>query len=508
MAHSGRSRRIVASAIVGVLLSLEALAVDFEEPPSLVLSWGRSGSGDGEFLYPRGIATDADGNVYVAEESGDRIQKFDSEGNFLAKWGSHGSGDGQFSLPTSIATDAEGRVYVADYYNNRIQKFDGEGNFLAKWGSAGTGDGQFAGPWSLATDADGNVYVSDGDNHRIQKFDRDGNFLTQWGSYGSGDGQLRFPHGVATDAGGNVYVADGNNHRIQKFDSVGNFLAKWGSSGTGEGQFRYPAGLATDANGNVYVADDNNHRIQKFDGEGSFLTQWGSYGSGDGQFNVPLGVATDVSGDVYVADSRNNRVVKFRPSRRFTTRYPVAGSAVLITGRWGGCAKVKKQDGQKFLEGHLGEDYGVVREAVYAFADGNVCEVGTDGGYGKYVLIEHDVPGLQKIHSLYAHLDSVLAGVEAGARVAAGTQIGVSGKSGPEGTPYHLHFELFEGRACSLGSARGYLGVHFAETVETVRDEQRDGRVYHNPATFIAKFAVEALPARDYSKHKEECPKK
>ncbi|MBI4200532.1 MAG: 6-bladed beta-propeller, partial [Chloroflexi bacterium] len=69
------------------------------------------------------VAVDASGNVYVADQENDRIQKFTSGGLFLAKWGSFGSGDGQFNEPRGVAVDAAGNVYVADYGNDRIQKF-------------------------------------------------------------------------------------------------------------------------------------------------------------------------------------------------------------------------------------------------------------------------------------------------------------------------------------------------------------------------------------------------
>jgi tripartite motif-containing protein 71 len=52
------------------------------------MKWGSCGSGNGEFMWPKGVAVDASGNVYVADSENHRIQKFDSSGNFLAKWGS------------------------------------------------------------------------------------------------------------------------------------------------------------------------------------------------------------------------------------------------------------------------------------------------------------------------------------------------------------------------------------------------------------------------------------
>ncbi len=90
-----------------------------------------------------------------------------------------------------MATDADGNVYVADQSNQRIQKFTGAGTYLTQWGSNGSGDGQFLGPVAVATDAAGNVYVTD--NQRVQKFTGAGAYLTQWGSYGSGTGSFSLP---------------------------------------------------------------------------------------------------------------------------------------------------------------------------------------------------------------------------------------------------------------------------------------------------------------------------
>jgi hypothetical protein len=163
-----------------------------------------------------------------------------------------------------VATDAVGNVYVADYSSHRILKFTSNGVYLGEWGSFGGGNGQFNGPQGVGTDAVGNVYVADTGNNRIQKFTNTGTYLAQWGSPGGGDGQFSGPTGVATDAAGNVYIGDTGNNRIQKFKNTGIYLAQWGSSGVGDGQFNSPVGVAADASGNVYVADRNNNRIQKF----------------------------------------------------------------------------------------------------------------------------------------------------------------------------------------------------------------------------------------------------
>ena len=51
------------------------------------------------------------------------IQEFTSQGEFITKWGSAGTGNGQFIDPFGIAFDSSGNVYVADQVNQRIQKF-------------------------------------------------------------------------------------------------------------------------------------------------------------------------------------------------------------------------------------------------------------------------------------------------------------------------------------------------------------------------------------------------
>src|SRR5206468_3180577 len=135
--------------------------------------------------------------------------------DYLTQWGSYGQGNGQFFYPRGVATDAYGDVYVADAGNGRIQKFTGTGAYLTQWGS---GIGHFN-PEFIATDAAGNVYAGDKNNYCTQKFTGTGTYLTQWGSEGVGDGQFSYPAGVATDAAGYVYVADGQ--RIQRFTATG-----------------------------------------------------------------------------------------------------------------------------------------------------------------------------------------------------------------------------------------------------------------------------------------------
>ncbi len=84
------------------------------------------------FKFPKGVAVDSSGYVYVADDGNCRVQKFDSNGNFISEWRHKGSKEGEFKFPKGVAV-ASGYVYVTDDENHRVQKFDSNGNFISEW---------------------------------------------------------------------------------------------------------------------------------------------------------------------------------------------------------------------------------------------------------------------------------------------------------------------------------------------------------------------------------------
>lgn len=84
-------------------------------------------------LRATGVATDSSDNIYVTDGGSPEtaVQKFTSNGTFITSWGSTGLGDGQFVSPGGVYVDSSDNVSVSDFgENNRIQKFDSNGNFL------------------------------------------------------------------------------------------------------------------------------------------------------------------------------------------------------------------------------------------------------------------------------------------------------------------------------------------------------------------------------------------
>ena len=173
---------------------------------------GNQGFTDGQgtaasFNGPIGVAVDSSGNVYVADINNHLIRKIDSLGNVttLAGSGTQDSDDGvgtsaSFKFPRDVAVDSSGNVYVADTGNHLIRRIDSTGNVttLAGSGTSGSVDGEgtaasFNKPMGVAVDSSGNVYVADSLNHLIRRIDSSGNVTTLAGSgtSGSAKGQGR-----------------------------------------------------------------------------------------------------------------------------------------------------------------------------------------------------------------------------------------------------------------------------------------------------------------------------
>jgi DNA-binding beta-propeller fold protein YncE len=233
--------------------------------------------GDVVYVLSRGMESTDYGVPLQARAFGVRVGRFrlppePGGEEHLTTFGSYGTGDGEFVWPAGIALDSAGNVYVTDEWTDQVAVFNGDGESLGKWGGPGSGPGEFDRPSGITIDAQDNVYVVDSLNHRVQRLTVDGGYLGEWGGLGSSPSAFDSPWGVTIDGGRHVYVADHKNDRVQRFTPEGEFVAQYGATGTGAGQLSRPSDVAVDPDGDVYVADWANNRVQVFDGSTAFLT--------------------------------------------------------------------------------------------------------------------------------------------------------------------------------------------------------------------------------------------
>ena len=280
--------------------------------------------------------------------------------------GASGFGDGagpiaRFNEPHAVASDPNGNVFIADRLNHRIRKVNTSGIVItyAGTGAIGGTDGPalsstFNEPWGIACDTVGNVYVVDTKNYKIRKIDNAGMVTTIAGSgvFGTTNGaaslaRFGFPAGIAvTPNGYSIYVSDYNTHTIRKIENgqvstmAGTVFVSGMNNGTGAtATFNHPYGLCMTSAGDVLIADEWNNVIRKMNSFGLVTTVVGSgiQGSADGpamsaQFKFPAGVCTDGIGNIFVADVLNHTIRKVNTSGVVSTYAGLAGSIGDVNG--------------------------------------------------------------------------------------------------------------------------------------------------------------------------------
>ena len=300
------------------------------------------------FNSPFGVATDASGNVYVADLGNHAIRKISPDGivSTLAGSGVAGQVNGlgaaaSFSGPAGLALDSSGNVYVADTQNHLIRKITPSGlvSTFAGSGTPGSANGigsaaSFNFPCDIAVDNSGNLYIADQFNHSIRKITPSGLVSTLAGSSAIGrtNGQgiaasFNYPNGLAVDWAGYLYVADRDNHLIRKISPTGlvSTLAGSGIAGGVNGvgaaaSFNLPRRLTLvdrfrNNESEILVADGGNNSIRKVTAGGvvNTLAGTGAQGQVNGAstiatFNSPRGIAVDLFGEVYVSDTNNHLI--------------------------------------------------------------------------------------------------------------------------------------------------------------------------------------------------------
>jgi sugar lactone lactonase YvrE len=323
-------------------------------------------------LSPMGIAADRGGHLFVSDTYNSAIRKIATDGGVTTfagapdRSGRHDDGDGaavaSFALPIGVATDAAGDVYVADRGNNLIRKITPFGQVSTVAGSPGTSghrdgagaDAYFKEPFAVAVDDSGDVLVADVGDFTIRKVAPDGQVSTISGvpdESGSNDGapglaRFQSPAAIAAGHSGDLVVAD--QHAIRRVTADGTVSTLAGRPNTAcnvdgvgpDACFNEPAGLAIDAQGVIYVADRGNASIRKVTPQGEVSTWAGAGpapGANDGhgaaaRFSLPTGIAADASGVLYVADGLNDVIRRVSPDGDVVTLAGAAGQRGALDG--------------------------------------------------------------------------------------------------------------------------------------------------------------------------------
>jgi DNA-binding beta-propeller fold protein YncE len=172
------------------------------------------------FNMPTNLAIAPDGCIFVSDGYGNqRVHKFNAEGKLLLSWGKQGTGRGEFALVHNVWVDSLNRVLVNDDENDRIQLFNFDGQYLEEW--------QMMNPSGLCVHND-TVFVSqlspahDPANGpgwgAVSIWNLDGERLSEWiGSAGTDRRMLVGPHDLCVDSEGSIYVCEGRIGRVSKF---------------------------------------------------------------------------------------------------------------------------------------------------------------------------------------------------------------------------------------------------------------------------------------------------
>ncbi|WP_420387252.1 Calx-beta domain-containing protein [Roseivirga sp.] len=298
------------------------------------------------------LTFDASGNFYVSSND-HRIYKVDAEGNItvFAGSGDFGRDEGNgtsasFIRPRGLVTDASGNIYVADSGGDRIRKITPNGDVTTYAGAGfgrqqdGTGAGaDFDGPSGMAIDATGTIYVTDKLNHKIRKIvptsdGKEGIVTTVSGEFtnsGYLDGDVSTamferPLDIVVDNSGDLYLIEETHKSIRKISNgqVSTFITL---------DF-YPNGIEIDDSGNLYVTDRSGYKLVKVtsNGETSILAGSGrsQYLDGDvstAAFEYPAELKIDASGNIYVLELSRIRKIS-APFRK----YSISGNTLGNTG--------------------------------------------------------------------------------------------------------------------------------------------------------------------------------
>lgn len=325
-------------------------------------------------IYGGFLATDATGNLYIADSLDYAIREVDAQsgiintvaGIYLNNYTVGGDGDpstsSAFTYPGPISVDAAGNIYMAEEITSRIRKITAPALPPSSATAApaySLSSGSYANAQTLAitsTTPGAAIYVT---------FDGSAPTTNMQAYHGPIDvtGSAQF-QALAVAPGFLKSSISSQSYTVTAPpDAIISTVAgsgKFGFSGSGgpatSAQLGYPWAVALDASGNFYIADRNDNVVWKVAAASSTISIVagnGTYGfAGDGgaatqaEFSNPYAVAVDKGGNLYIADSGNARVRVVNAATGIITTFAGGGQPASGLGDGGPAAEAKLGDVQ------------------------------------------------------------------------------------------------------------------------------------------------------------------
>lgn len=204
------------------------------------------------------IAVDSEG-VYVLDTFNNRIQKYDTDGQYLAEWR---EADGAFFYPRSLAADKAGFLYISDSGRNRIVKMTNKGKYISSVGGLGKSPSQFVEPIGICV-SKGEVFVNDTKNHRVQVFDTELKYLREWNVTGW-EGTVFVEPYILVDQKDRVWISDPTAHCVNVTDRNGKLIQTIKKRSDGR-PLTLPMGLAVMPDDSVLVVEAHRHAVTRLE---------------------------------------------------------------------------------------------------------------------------------------------------------------------------------------------------------------------------------------------------
>lgn len=266
---------------------------------------------NGGLFWPVGLATDAEGNVFVAERSSGILAKYTPDGSFTGKWQTEPPGSA-FEPPGSalrygMAVDRHGLLWTVSWCGD-VSRWAADGSRQAKFQVVAPNEWSIQSPWDAACDRSGSLLYVTTKEGQVIKLDSRGKALDAWGKPANLWTTGFDPAGIAAAPDGKILVAN-RSGGVRVYTPSGKVLEERRIRPAGWLKSSFPVAVAADPGGSYYVGvwRSGHFWIEKYDTRGGFLLDWqpGVQGS-DG----PMSIAA-AKGCVYIADTCKHRVLKY-----------------------------------------------------------------------------------------------------------------------------------------------------------------------------------------------------